>query len=165
MQTRDKTDNTLRARTVSAICLRPTGNVQGSFYYYSLVTGRRLHRRRCTALPMPDEVINRVHDIATRQKCPEGIIFLRRDGTEFIDIPGEAAPTNDDDPDDEPTRDAEIPGVGTIDENVENPEVDFADEELNVDNNHDGIAGVDEGEAYEQPADDNIGANNDDDAR
>ena len=53
VQTHEKTTNTMRARTVSAICLRPTGNTQGSFYYYSLWTGRRLHRRRRTPLPMP----------------------------------------------------------------------------------------------------------------
>ena len=53
VQTHEQTDNTLADRTVSAITLRPSGNLQGSFYYYSLVTGCRLHRRRCTPLPMP----------------------------------------------------------------------------------------------------------------
>ena len=38
VQTHEKTTNTMRPRTVSAICLRPTGNIQGSFYYYSLWT-------------------------------------------------------------------------------------------------------------------------------
>ena len=33
-----KTNNTMEARTVSAITLRSTANKQGSFYYYSLVT-------------------------------------------------------------------------------------------------------------------------------
>ena len=32
VQTHDKTTNTMRERTVSAICLRPSGNTQGSFY-------------------------------------------------------------------------------------------------------------------------------------
>ena len=66
VQTHEKTDNTMRPRTVSAICLRPSGNNQGSFYYYILLTGRRLHRRRSTSLPMLDEVIARVHHIAER---------------------------------------------------------------------------------------------------
>ena len=66
VQTHEDTDNTMRERTVGAITLRPSGNVQGCFYYYSLITGRRLHRRKCTALPMPDEVIARIHSIADR---------------------------------------------------------------------------------------------------
>ena len=76
----------MRKRTVGAVALRPSGNVQGSFYYYSLVTGRRLHRRRCTPLPMPQEVIDRTHFIANNQKTPEGKTFLRRDGTEFVEL-------------------------------------------------------------------------------
>lgn len=85
VQTHEKTTNTMRARTVSAICLRPTGNTQGSFYYYSLWTGRRLHRRRRTPLPMPQEVVDRVHHIATIQKNPEELAFTRLDGTPFDD--------------------------------------------------------------------------------
>ena len=38
VQTHGKTDNTMQARTVSTICLRPSGNRQGSFYYYILMT-------------------------------------------------------------------------------------------------------------------------------
>ena len=52
MQTHEKTTNTMRTRTVSAICLIPSGNTQGSFYYYSLWSGRHLHRRRRTPLPI-----------------------------------------------------------------------------------------------------------------
>ena len=52
MQTHEKTTNTMRTRTVSAICLIPSGNTQGSFYYYSLWSGRHLHRRRQIPLPM-----------------------------------------------------------------------------------------------------------------
>ena len=53
IQTNEKTDSTMKERTVSAITLRPTDNTQGSFYYYSLATGRRLRRGRCTPLSMP----------------------------------------------------------------------------------------------------------------
>ena len=86
VQSHESTDNIMQERTVSALTLRPSGNVQGSFYYYSLATGRRLHRRRCTPIPMFQDVIDRVHMIADRQKTPEGITFLRMDGTEFEDL-------------------------------------------------------------------------------
>ena len=66
-QTHKKTTNPIKSRTISAICLRPSGSVQGGSYYYSLRTGRRLHRRRRTPLHMPQEVIDRVHHIATIQ--------------------------------------------------------------------------------------------------
>ena len=62
------------------------------------MTGRRPHHRRCTALPITDEVIDRVHDIAIRQKFPEGLIFLRQDGTEFVDVEANDEPDNDEPP-------------------------------------------------------------------
>ena len=89
VRTHEKTDNTMAARTVSAITLRPTANSQGSFYYYSLAPGRRLVRRRCTPIVMPDEIIQRVHFIADKQNCPEGLTFTRMDGSPI--------PINDDD--------------------------------------------------------------------
>ena len=102
VQTHEDTDNTMRERTVGAITLRPSGNIQGSFYYYSLTTGRRLHRRKCTALPMPQEVIDRVEAIANRQKTPAGIEFLRRNGAEFEDIEYDIPPMNNTNENDEP---------------------------------------------------------------
>ena len=37
---------------------------------------------------MPNKVINRVHDIAIRQKSPEGLILLRQDKTKFVKVDG-----------------------------------------------------------------------------
>ena len=84
VQTHEKIDSTMKPRTVSAICLRPSGNQQGSFYYYSLNTGRRLHRRKATTLPMPQEIIDRVHHIANLQNAPDGIAFTKKDGTPYF---------------------------------------------------------------------------------
>ena len=97
VQTHEKTDNTMRARTVSAITLRPSGNVQGSFYYFSLQTGRRLHRRRCTPLPLPDEVLERVHAMATKQKSPTGLVFQRMDDSIHEDPDDELPSSHDND--------------------------------------------------------------------
>ena len=45
---------------------------------------------------MPQEVIDRVHTIAERQKTPSGLEFLRRDGTQFEDIiDGPVSPMED----------------------------------------------------------------------
>ena len=64
VQTHKEHDNSMSPRTVGALALRPTGNAQGSFYFMSLSTGRVLNRVRGTALPMPDDVIDRVHWMA-----------------------------------------------------------------------------------------------------
>jgi hypothetical protein len=39
IQTHGKHDNTMKARTVGALALRPTGNQQGGHYFYSLMSG------------------------------------------------------------------------------------------------------------------------------
>ena len=64
VQTHEEHDNSMSPRTVGALALRPTGNAQGSFYFMSLSTGWVLNRLRGTALPMPDDVIDRVHRMA-----------------------------------------------------------------------------------------------------
>lgn len=43
VQTREATDNTMKVHTIGALTMRPTGNTQGSFYYFLLATRRRLH--------------------------------------------------------------------------------------------------------------------------
>jgi len=44
--------------------LWPTGKSQGGHYFYSLTSGRRLNRNKWMLLPMPMEVIERVHQLA-----------------------------------------------------------------------------------------------------
>ena len=61
-------DNTMRARTEGAIAMCPTGSLDGSWYYFTLRSGRILRRRRATALPMPLEVIERVRGMAAKRK-------------------------------------------------------------------------------------------------
>ena len=49
LQTHEETDNnTGHPRTIGALALRPTGNVQGGYWFYSLRTGRVINRRRYT---------------------------------------------------------------------------------------------------------------------
>ena len=64
VQTHKEHNNSMSPRTVGALALRPTGNAQGSFYFMSLSTGRVLNRLQGTALPMPDDVIDRVRRMA-----------------------------------------------------------------------------------------------------
>ena len=68
----------MNPRTVGAIALRPVGNGQGSFYFLSVTTGRVLNRLHATALPMPDDVIDKLHRMARQQKSNPGLVFADR---------------------------------------------------------------------------------------
>ena len=62
-------------QTIGALALCPTGNAQGSLYYFSLSTIRVITRNWATPLPMPYDVIDQVHRIAWHQKANAGLIF------------------------------------------------------------------------------------------
>jgi hypothetical protein len=105
-QTHEVHDNSMSERTTGAIALRPTGNQQGGYFFMSLATGRRLNRKPkdWTELPMPQEVIDRVHTLARRSKA--SLSFAWRDGSAIIDIEdaeegdeddGDYSPVDDDD--------------------------------------------------------------------
>lgn len=67
--------NTDRERTVAAICLGPTGNLQGSYIYFSLATWKKITRPQATPLPINDLVIVWVEKIAREQNMPKNIVF------------------------------------------------------------------------------------------
>jgi hypothetical protein len=85
VQTHEEHDNSMATRTVGALALRPTGNAQGSWYFMSLSTGRILNRAHGTRLPMPEDVIDRVHTIARRQKANPGLVFSDRNDMLTLD--------------------------------------------------------------------------------
>jgi hypothetical protein len=64
VQTHEQHDNGMGSRTTGSLALRPTGNAQGGHHFMSLTSGRRLARNNWTPLPMPQDVIERVRDMA-----------------------------------------------------------------------------------------------------
>ena len=72
--------NSQQARTVGAICLGPTGNLQGSYKFLNLRTGKRITRRNWTQLPMPKEVIDRVNQLGRSDNQPALLTFYDRRG-------------------------------------------------------------------------------------
>ena len=76
VQTYKATDNSMRPQTIGAIVLRPTGNEQGGHYYMSFESGRCINCLCATELPMPNDVMTRVHVLARRN--PRGLIFRDR---------------------------------------------------------------------------------------
>jgi hypothetical protein len=84
VQTHEEYDNSMLSRTTGAIALRPTANSQGGYYFMSLTTGRLLNRYNWHVLPMPQDVIDRVHVLARRQMSHQGLLFTNRLG-EILD--------------------------------------------------------------------------------
>ena len=102
-QTHEEHSNDMQRRTIGAICLGPSGNEQGGHYFMSLMTGQRLHRDRWTALPMPQDVIDRVSNMGRRQHMPKSLTFADRFGHELEDHHDSVDDDHDSDyiPDDE----------------------------------------------------------------
>ena len=85
VQTHKEHDNSMAMRTIGAIALRPTGNTQGGYFFFSLSTGRVLNRGRWTSLPMPNEVIDQVHRMARQEHGNNGLLFEDRNHNQLID--------------------------------------------------------------------------------
>ena len=63
-QSHEQHDNSMAPQTIGALAMRPTGNAQGNYYFFSLSTSRIINCAHATKLPMPDDVISRVHVLA-----------------------------------------------------------------------------------------------------
>ena len=63
------------------------GNVQGGFYFYNLSTGDIISRRSWSPLPMPKDVIDRVHELAAADKVSRGTIYS--EGEDIFESEGE----------------------------------------------------------------------------
>jgi hypothetical protein len=142
VQTHEHSDNTMAPRTIGALALRPTGNLQGNFYFLCLSTGRVLNRQAATPLPMPSDVIDQVHRMARQQKANRGLIFLDRD-LEPLDDDDNEGGDDDDDEDDEDyipdlendedddydANDGDDYGAAGADDDVAHPDDDNGDDE------------------------------------
>ena len=103
VQVHEDHDNTMAPRTTGALALYPTGNQQGGFAFFSLLTGRVIRRNHWTVLPMPNDVIERIRLLARRANAARGpLAFYNRFG-----IPIDGVPGHDDDADDDADDDEE----------------------------------------------------------
>ena len=73
-----------------------------SYYFYSLLSGMRLHRTHWTPLPMPAEVQDRVHALARHANAHRGLSFTDGHGNDLDEL----FPDDDSDSDFEPDDDA-----------------------------------------------------------
>ena len=99
VHTFEGTTNTMKDRTVGAIALGPSGNLQGGIRCYSLLTGKVLHRtyKDITQMKMPIDAIRRLQYRARKQKSVHGLEFADRHGNVDTDnsITGVIEPSNE----------------------------------------------------------------------
>ena len=57
-------NDVMTSRTVGGICLGPLGNIQGTYKFLSVLTGQVIKARSFTPLPMPDDIIHAIENIA-----------------------------------------------------------------------------------------------------
>ena len=147
-QTHEEHDNSMNPRTVGALALHPVGNGQGSFYFLSISLGRVLNRLHATALPMPDDIIERIHRMARQQKNNPGLIFADRnlhpDEGDYADDDDDDDKTYHDDDDDNPDDDDD----DDDDDDNPNDENDENEEPYRPNNNHGDDDDDDDDESY-----------------
>ena len=140
VQTDEEPDptNSMEEQATGAICLGSAGNSQGSYRFMSLTTGKVLNRRTWTKIPVANDVIRRVEELAG-EDAPEDSIFGNRCGNPLDDnkmagvVPVIAGVDDDDTDDDNATHDSNT----TIQEQEEdNKEINLP-ANLEQDNNND----------------------------
>ena len=75
--------NSQQAWTMGAICLGPSGNLQGGYKFMNLRTGKKLTCRRWTALPMPQEGIDRINKLGEADVNPSLLTFMTTMATQL----------------------------------------------------------------------------------
>ena len=65
---------------IRAVALTPSGNAQGSYYFLNLHSGKCIIHNNWTVLPMPNEVISTIHQLAAACNKYKDIAFTDRDG-------------------------------------------------------------------------------------
>lgn len=72
--------NTDAECTVDAICLGPTGNLQGSYKFFNLETRQKIICNQFTPIPMTKAIITRVNRIAEHEGIPEQLVWIAGNG-------------------------------------------------------------------------------------
>jgi hypothetical protein len=74
--------NTMEPRTKWGICLGPTGNMQDSYKFLSLSTGKKIIRRKFMEMLMTESVMKQIDKWAKKDRTQNGLTFLNRNGME-----------------------------------------------------------------------------------
>ena len=63
------TENNMKGRNTPCIALKPSNKHRGA-YFMSLVSGKKIHAYQWTELPITDNIIDRVHELAEEKTNP-----------------------------------------------------------------------------------------------
>jgi hypothetical protein len=103
--------NSMRPCGIPSICLGSTGNIQGTYNFYSLVSGLILKQCTWTELPVPQSVIAWVTTLSRQSGVSSDLVFANRKRVPF-DWPDNPPDSLDDTPVGAyPHIPAEVPGV------------------------------------------------------
>ena len=132
------TTNNMKSRGIEAIALSDVGN-GGGHYFMNLATGKQIHGYDWTSLPITEQVIDRVHDLAMDEKQPS----IKPGEPTFEWTPGVPITY------DELYDNEEIYENNNQDENLEILDLEAADndndyEEINNENNDDNFNNYDD---------------------
>jgi hypothetical protein len=75
--------NTMQERGTEAICLGPTGNMQGTYKFLSLKTGKIIKRRKFDEYPVPDSIVTKVNTMGRRDHSNGRLRFCDRHNQPF----------------------------------------------------------------------------------
>jgi hypothetical protein len=83
-EARDEPDrtNTMAARSIPAIVLGPMGNLQETYKFLNLTTGKKVKRGLFTAYPIPDLIVKKVEGMG-HLAVPGALNFANRNGILF----------------------------------------------------------------------------------
>ena len=143
------TTNTMKTRTIDAIATKPASGRRG-YHFMSLKTGKRVHAMNWTELPMPDYVIERVHELASREGAPEFI----NGGPLFEFAPGVPVDDEDEDEHDDSDNDSDEEYL------YDSAEESDSDDDNNDDDDNDGDGDDSGDEDEDESSDDEDDQNN-----
>ena len=101
-------------RSTLLIVLGPTGNLQGTYNFFSLATGKKIKRRKMMAYPMPELIIKKVEQLGKADAIPNAFNILDRNRVLFkwnVDVNKYPEGIIEEDVVLYPTLASEIPGV------------------------------------------------------
>jgi hypothetical protein len=112
--------HTMEPRTRWGICLGPTGNLQGSYIFMSLTTGKKIVRRKFTEMPITNSIKKQVAKWALKDRAITGFKFMDKYRIEYKFDEEEDAIIEEKPIDMAPYPDvpAEAPGIMTLYENL-----------------------------------------------
>eukprot|EP00957_Ditylum_brightwellii_P143149 10906854-Ditylum_brightwellii.AAC.1 len=93
-QTHEEDSNDMREWTLGAISLGPVGNVQGSYKFMNLRTGKAITRHDFDEIPATHRVIQRVNKLGELQKQQGDLLFYNCNQVLIADN-DDATTTND----------------------------------------------------------------------